>query len=53
MYLKLLGAVQVNWEKGSPPRFRSQRTMALLGYLVAEKRPFTRDHLAALFWPDY
>ena len=52
MQLKLLGSVQVIWEDGTPPRFRSQRTAALLGYLVAEKRPFSRDHLAAFFWPD-
>ena len=34
------------------PRFRSRRTIALLGYLVAERRPIARSHLAALFWPD-
>ena len=52
MKLTLLGSVQVNWEEGHPPRFRSQRTMALLGYLVAEQRAVSRDSLAALFWPD-
>ena len=52
MHLTLLGLVQVHWQEGTPPRFRSQRTMALLGYLVAEGRPFSRDFLAALFWPD-
>jgi adenylate cyclase len=34
------------------PRFRSRRTVALLGYLVAERRAVARDFLAALFWPD-
>ena len=34
------------------PRFRSRRTIGLLGYLVTEKRPVARDLLAALFWPD-
>ena len=34
------------------PRFRSRRTVALLGYLVAERRPLAREFLAALFWPD-
>ena len=34
------------------PRFRSRRTVALLGYLAAERRPVARDFLAALFWPD-
>ncbi len=37
---------------GAVPRFRSRRTMALLGYLVAERRSVARDFLAALFWPD-
>ncbi|MGD8405796.1 MAG: BTAD domain-containing putative transcriptional regulator, partial [Anaerolineales bacterium] len=36
----------------SIPRFRSRRTMALLGYLVVEQRPLARDFLSALFWPD-
>jgi DNA-binding SARP family transcriptional activator/uncharacterized protein HemY len=34
------------------PRFRSRRTIGLLGYLVVERRPIARDLLAALFWPD-
>ncbi|MDJ0751884.1 MAG: hypothetical protein QNJ45_00085 [Ardenticatenaceae bacterium] len=37
---------------GNQPRFRSRRTIGLLGYLVAEQRPVARDYLAALFWPD-
>jgi adenylate cyclase len=37
---------------GAVPRFRSRRTVALLGYLVAERRSVARDFLAALFWPD-
>ena len=37
---------------GAVPRFRSRRTMALLGYLVAERRPVAREFLSALFWPD-
>jgi adenylate cyclase len=36
-----------------PPRFRSRRTTALLGYLVVEQRPIARDRLTALFWPDW
>ena len=39
-------------DAGAVPRFRSRRTMALLGYLVAERRSVARDFLAALFWPD-
>lgn len=52
MHLHLLGLARVDWKDGTPPRFRSQRTMALLGYLVAEQRAISRDHLSALFWPD-
>jgi adenylate cyclase len=37
---------------GAVPRFRSRRTVALLGYLVAEQRAVARGFLAALFWPD-
>lgn len=37
---------------GVVPRFRSRRTVGLLGYLAAERRPVARDLLAALFWPD-
>jgi len=37
---------------GAVPRFRSRRTVAMLGYLVAERRSVARDFLAALFWPD-
>jgi len=39
-------------QANSPPRFRSRRTVALLGYLVTERRAVARDFLAALFWPD-
>lgn len=34
------------------PRFRSRRTIALLAYLVTERRPLGREHLSTLFWPD-
>ncbi len=50
--LRLLGPVIVTWETAEPPRFRSQRTIALLGYLAAEQRSVARDALATLFWPD-
>ena len=56
--LQLLGTPKVDRTpaagpaEGSEPRFRSRRTVALLGYLAAERRPIGRDHLAALFWPD-
>ena len=50
--LQLFGTIRVESDDGDVPRFRSQRTMALLGYLVAEGRAVSRDALAALFWPD-
>ena len=31
------------------PRFRSKSTIALLGYLVSERRPIGRERLALLF----
>ncbi|MCP4409848.1 MAG: tetratricopeptide repeat protein [Gammaproteobacteria bacterium] len=61
--LELLGPVRVDQILEAPddaqqpvadvvPRFRSRRTVGLLGYLVVEQRPIVRDFLAALFWPD-
>ena len=50
--LQLLGTVRVVSDNGNIPRFRSQRTMALLGFLVTEQRAISRDYLATLFWPD-
>ena len=62
--LRLLGPVRVeqNHDRGEQiseragsgmaPRFRSRRTVALLGYLVVGRRPVAREQLARLFWPD-
>src|SRR5262245_56435000 len=50
--LHLLGPIRLTYDMGTPPRFRSQRTVALLAYLCAEQRPFARDTLVTLFWPD-
>ena len=50
--IRLLGTPTIESSDGTVPRFRSQRTVALLGYLVAERRTITRERLAALFWPD-
>ncbi|MCB0199783.1 MAG: AAA family ATPase [Anaerolineae bacterium] len=51
-YLHLLGTVEVRSDGSEVPRFRSQRTVALLGYLVAEQRPVARGRLAAMLWPN-
>ena len=50
--LILLGPVEIKWEKGQPPRFRSPTAVALLCYPVAENRPLARTLLTAHFWPD-
>ena len=52
--LCLLGPARVDQiqKPRAVPRFRSRRTVGLLGYLAAEQRPVARDHLALLFWPD-
>ncbi len=57
-HLTLLGPVRITQDGGAaddadaPLRFRSRRTIALLGYLALERRPTAREYLAALFWPD-
>ena len=64
LHLRLLGPIHIDQIRKNPnnelkesdtrsvPRFRSRRTVALLGYLAVEQRPVTRAFLAALFWPD-
>lgn len=50
--LRLLGHFSVTWE-GRPVRsFESGKARALLCYLVMEKRPLHREHLAGLFWGE-
>lgn len=59
-HLRLLGPVRIEQRQyraeeddaDDRPRFRSRRTIALLGYLAAEQRPVARTLLATLFWPD-
>jgi DNA-binding SARP family transcriptional activator len=50
--IQLLGPVVVEVDGYRVTGFRSLKTMALLAFLVAEQRAVSRDHLAALFWPD-
>jgi DNA-binding SARP family transcriptional activator len=58
--LRLLGPARIEIpgnaakenEAAEIPRFRSRRTLALLGYLATEQRPVARHSLATLFWPD-
>lgn len=61
-HLKLLGPARIDLidtnlddgtgDAGSIPRFRSQRAVGLLGYLVSERRTMAREFLASLLWPD-
>ena len=52
MYLRLLGPIQVEVEGQPISNFRSHKTLAALGYLVAEQRAVARNHLAELLWPE-
>src|SRR5574341_1011385 len=50
--IRLLGAIRVERDGQPVPRFRSLKTLALLGYLIAAERPVAREYLAGLFWGD-
>ena len=50
-HLQLLGPVSLRSD-GAAARAVRRKSIALLAYLIAEERAFSRDHLADLFWPD-
>jgi DNA-binding SARP family transcriptional activator len=51
--IRLLGPPQVD-KAGAPlPAFRTQKTSALLGYLVRQQQPISRSYLADLLWGDH
>ena len=50
--ISLLGTPKIENSEGTVPRIRSRRTIALLGYLAAERRAVAREFLATFFWPD-
>jgi DNA-binding SARP family transcriptional activator len=50
--IRLLGAMRVERDGQPVSHFRSLKTLALLGYLIAAERPVAREHLAGLFWGD-
>jgi DNA-binding SARP family transcriptional activator len=50
--IRLLGPVMVQIAGKRIPGFRSHKTIALLAFLIVENRPFSRDFLATLLWPD-
>ncbi|MCP5097402.1 MAG: tetratricopeptide repeat protein [Chloroflexi bacterium] len=48
--IHFLGASQIKEAGQAMPGIRSQKAIALLGYLAIEARPVARASLAALFW---
>ncbi len=51
--LSFLGRFRVEVEENKEIHFRSINTQGLLAFLALQaERPFTRDTLAATFWPD-
>lgn len=49
--MRLFGSPVVEID-GAPIAISRNKTLALLAYLVCSARSFTRDHLAAMFWPE-
>ncbi len=51
--IRLLGGFRALRDGGAVGGFESQKVRGLLAYLgVAHRRSFSRDHLAALLWPE-
>ena len=47
------GSFRAVWDDGSPLQFSTRSARALLIYLAMQPdQPFTREHLAALLWPE-
>ncbi|MFU8825966.1 MAG: BREX system ATP-binding domain-containing protein [Brevefilum sp.] len=52
--IRLLGSFKVELDGQLITNFRSDKVRALLAFLAVEsQRPWMRDHLADLLWPDY
>ena len=49
--IRLLGPLEVRVD-GSPLVVDTRKALAILALLATERRPFARDELAALLWPD-
>lgn len=50
--VKVLGPILVEVDGRPVAGFRSHKTLALLAYLVVERRAVARNYLAELLWPD-
>lgn len=51
--IRLLGPPQADKDGAPLPAFRTQKTLALLGYLVRQQQPISRSYLADLLWGDH
>ena len=50
--IRLFGAIEIESNGEAVTDFRSQKSLALLAYLISENRAVTRDYLAGLAWPE-
>lgn len=49
--ISVLGTPEIQ-ASGKPLALPTRKALALLIYLAVEQKPYSRDHLMALFWPD-
>ena len=49
--IRLLGPLEVE-VSGRPIVVDTRKALAIIALVAAEGRPFARDELAAMFWPD-
>ncbi len=51
-HIYLLGPLYIEKDGEALPALRTQKTVALFGYLLRQKQPVPRSYLAHLFWGD-
>ena len=51
-YIRLLGPIQVEQNNKYVQGFESRKALALLGYLVTQNRPVSREKIINLFWGE-
>ena len=49
--IRVLGPLEVHVD-GEPIRVDTRKALAIVAVLAVERRPYARDELAALFWPE-
>lgn len=52
IHIRLLGRLRIEKENIPLEGFRTQKTLALLAYLIRKNKPVARSYLAHLFWPN-